>query len=212
MFQLVSVIGWPQDKISLETFQCLLDTGFKYTTIECWREKDMGSFWYECVSNIENAWQVGFEAVDVYMYPERFSSAQQQAEQLLANLTMYNVKYNAIMLDVEGDDWNSFTQLENQQYMQTLRSTIESHGKKVFVYSSSVWNTYFGTNFTAFSDTPLVYAHYDNVPSFYDYDFAPYGGWEVASGKQFWDGVEGEVVCGISLDWDWSPTPFWRNL
>jgi hypothetical protein len=37
----------------------------------------------------------------------------------------------------------------------------------------------------------------------------PVGGWKWAAGKQFWDGVDGESVCGAHLDWDWSATPFW---
>ena len=31
----------------------------------------------------------------------------------------------------------------------------------------------------------------------------------ILSGKQFWDGVGGESVCGADLDWDWSAAPFW---
>ena len=59
------------------------------------------------------------------------------------------------------------------------------------VYCGPEWPSIFGSSFTAFSDLPLIYAHYDNVPSFYD--FTPYGGWEKPAGKQFWDGADGEV-------------------
>ena len=61
----------------------------------------------------------------------------------------------------------------------------------------------------------MVYAHYDLVPSDYDFvDTAP-GGWTTPAGKQFWDGQQGEVLCedkgGKVMDWDWSPTPFWKR-
>lgn len=39
-----------------------------------------------------------------------------------------------------------------------------------------------------------------------------YGGWAAAAGKQFWDGVDPEVLCGVPMDWDWSPAPFWRPV
>jgi hypothetical protein len=30
------------------------------------------------------------------------------------------------------------------------------------------------------------------------------------SGKQFWDGAQGETICGLhAIDWDWSAKPFW---
>lgn len=65
----------------------------------------------------------------------------------------------------------------------------------VLVYCGREWPDIFGSNFTAFSDVPLIYAHYDNVPSFYD--FNPYGGWDKPSGKQFWDGAQGEVRLSL---------------
>ena len=104
----------------------------------------------------------------------------------------------------------AFTQHDNQVFISGLRSALESNGSRVTVYCGLGWNDYFGANFTAFSDLPVIYAHYDNVPSYYDAVDHPYGGWAHASGKQFWDGAGGETLCGTgALDWDWSPKPFW---
>ena len=101
--------------------------------------------------------------------------------------------------------------------MLALRSGLEaaplppeSEGWQLIVYSGRNWPTYFGDDFSDFSASPLVYAHYDNVPSTYDFDFAPYGGWAAAAGKQFWDGIDPEILCEVPMDWDWSPAPFWR--
>lgn len=201
--------GWPQGNISKSTFQCLQDNHFEYAVIECWREKDNGSFVMECVDNIANARDAGFSFVDVYMYFERNRDPSEQAHELLNNLTWYDVEYKYIMLDVEGDKWNDYTTEENQAFMLELRAVFDEEQIPLTMYAGSNWESYFGSNFTAFQDVPLIYAHYDNIPSFYDYDYAPYGGWERASGKQFYDGIDPEILCGLPLDWDWSPSPFW---
>ena len=60
-----------------------------------------------------------------------------------------------------------------------LQSILEQAGVRYTVYSGRSWTQYFGDAFTAFKDAPLIYAHYDLVPSFYDAVAAPmYGGWE----------------------------------
>ena len=185
--------GWPQGNISTETFQCLKDNHFEYAVIECWREKDGGSFWQECVDNVAHAREAGFTSVDVYMYFERYRDPAAQATELLNNLTQYAIQYTAVMLDVEGDKWTEYSAEENQAFMLSLRSVFDAAQIPLIMYAGNKWETYFGTNFTAFQDTPLIYAHYDNIPSFYDWDFAPYGGWEHAAGKQFYDGIDPEV-------------------
>ena len=201
--------GWPQGNVSQATLECLLGSHFEYAIFECWRESDGGSFWTECVENIANAWAAGFKYVDVYMYPERSRDPAQQAIELLANLTMNGVKYRSIMLDLEGTKWDEYDQLDNQQFILSLRTVFNQASIPISVYCGSSWNSYFGEDFTAFQDVPLIYAHYDNVPSYYDYDYAPYGGWVSPAGKQFWDAQGEEVLCGLPLDWDYSPEPFW---
>ena len=203
--------GWPQGNMSQSTLECLRDHHFEYAIFECWREADGGSFWYECVDNIANAQAAGFEYVDVYMYPERYADPTQQSSELLANLTANSVNFGSIMLDIEGTKWNEYSQNANQEFMLSLKAVFDQENIPVMVYCGSSWDEYFGTNFTEFQDSPLIYAHYDNVPSFYDYDYAPYGGWIDPAGKQFWDGVDGEIVCDLPLDWDWSPSPFWTK-
>ena len=201
--------GWPQGNISKSTFQCLRQAGFEYTVIECFREKDNGTWWPECVDNVANARAAGFDVVDVYMYPERFADPTVQARTLLSQLKRNQVDFRAVMMDFEGTDWNNFTIESNQEFVLSLRSVFDNANIPITVYCGRQWNQYFGSNFTAFADVPLIYAHYDNIPSLYDYDFAPYGGWTHASGKQFFDGLSPEIVCNIPLDWDWSPTRFW---
>lgn len=202
-------VGWPQGNISVSTYKCLKDAGFQYAVIEAWRESgDNGTFWGAAVDNIKNAWEAGYDRADAYMYPQRYSDPKIQAEQLIGNLSIYNVKYGAVMLDIEGSKWDSYTIEENQEFILELRSVFDKAHIPIVIYCGPAWATYFGSNFTAFSDVPLVYAHYDNIPSYYDWDYAPVGGWTHANGKQFWDAVD-EVVCNLGLDWDWSAEPFW---
>jgi len=210
--------GWPQGKMDIDYLTCLHDTaGFRFATFECWVEEGVsGSFWSECVNNIANAWKVGMESVGVYMFAQRFADPTVQAQQLLGNLSHYGVQFDSIMLDIEGDKWNNFTTAENQAFLLALRRAIvgsqvwDNSTKKLIVYCGRDWPNFFGESFDDFQDCPLIYAHYDNVPSYYDF-YPTYGGWTTPSGKQFWDGANGEVApCGGgALDWDWSASRFW---
>ena len=204
--------GWPQGNLSLSTLQCLQGSaGFKFATYECWVEEGIqGSFWPSCVDNIKNSWAAGFQSVGVYMFPQRtYTNAADQVHQLMGNLTAHQVNFSSIMLDVEGSKWSSYSQLDNQAFITELRATIESYRVKVTVYCGKEWPQFFGPTFDSFADLPLVYAHYDNVPSYYDF-YPPYGGWAQPAGKQFWDGANGETACGTgAIDWDWSEKPFW---
>ncbi len=146
----------------------------------------------------------------MYMFPERAVDPATQVASMLATLHSQSVRFDNVMLDIEGSDWDNYTQTENQVFITGLRSALEAAGQHVVVYCGPNWNDYFGTSFTTFHDLPVVYAHYDNVPSYYDFVNNPYGGWTAPAGKQFWDGAGGEVVCGTgALDWDWSAKPFW---
>ena len=210
--------GWPQGNMSTDTLSCLRGKGFAYATFECWVEESVdssvqehsGSFWEGCVGNIARAHAAGFVNVGAYMFPGRNGDPTAQARWLLGNLSHHNVRFDAVMLDIEGDDWRQHTQSENVEFLLAIKRVFDAAGARHTVYSGREWPTYFGVNFTAFSARPLIYAHYDLVPSFYDFPAAGYGGWSTPHGKQFWDGQGNEKMCGTgALDWDWSPAPFW---
>lgn len=211
--------GWPQGNMSTDTLSCLRGQGFTYATFECWVEqsadpsaqKHSGSFWEGCVGNIARAHVAGFVAVGAYMFPGRNGDPAAQAGWLLGNLSQHGVRFDAIMLDIEGDDWAQHSQSDNVAFLRAIKRVFDAAGAHYTVYSGREWPAYFGKDFTDFSEQPLIYAHYDLVPSFYDFP-ASYGGWTAPHGKQFWDGQGNEKMCGTgALDWDWSPAPFWRK-
>jgi hypothetical protein len=82
--------GWPQGALALEQLQCLRSTGFEFATFECWVERGYGMFWEECVGNIARAQIAGLK-VGAYMFPHRSVDATLQVQQLVGNLSAFNV-------------------------------------------------------------------------------------------------------------------------
>ena len=82
--------GWPQGALALEQLQCLRSTGFEFAIFECWVERGSGMFWDECVGNIARAQIAGLK-VGAYMFPHRSVDATLQVQQLVGNLSAFNV-------------------------------------------------------------------------------------------------------------------------
>jgi GH25 family lysozyme M1 (1,4-beta-N-acetylmuramidase) len=75
---------------------------------------------------------------------------------------------------------------------------VKSHGKNVGIYASRyMWQSIFGsfTSCSSVGSHPLWYAHYDNSPSFSD--FQSFGGWTKPHAKQY----QGDTtLCGAGVD------------
>ena len=82
--------GWPQGTLTLAQLQCLRSAGFEFATFECWVEQGVGMFWEECVGNIARAQIAGLK-VGAYMFPHRSVDAALQVQQLVGNLSAFNV-------------------------------------------------------------------------------------------------------------------------
>ncbi len=63
------------------------------------------------MQNVKNAWAAGFTHVGVYMFPVRAQDPATQARELISLLAQYDVQYDSVMLDIEGDDWAKYTQV-----------------------------------------------------------------------------------------------------
>lgn len=206
--------GWPQGVMDIVTLACLRYAGFEFATFECWRgrpgQEKLNGWWPQCLRNLANARAAGFRKLGVYMWPQRTLPALPQATQLLRNLRAANAQFTSIMLDIEGSDWSAYNASSNQDFVLSLVSAFADSNVPVAIYCGFFFNNIFGSNFTALNHLPLIYAHYDNIPSYVDFIDNKFGGWGHASGKQFIDGVVGEQVCGSgALDWDWSHEPWW---
>lgn len=165
------------------------------------------------------------------MWPQRELPPLPQAMQLLQNLRDAGAQFSSVMLDIEGDNWGPpYSAASNQEFVMTLVNAFADAKVPVAIYCGWQFESFFGANFTSLSHLPLIYAHYDNTPSYdltpniytvilYHFDGANryiditdnlFGGWSAPAGKQFFDGANGEQVCGSgALDWDWSQTPWW---
>lgn len=56
-----------------------------------------------------------------------------------------------------------------------------------------------GSTYTGGSAYPVWYAHYDNNPSFSDWE--PFGGWSEPDMKQY---TGDDDLCGYNMDLDWT--------
>ena len=115
--------GWPQGNMSVESLSCMREHGFEFATFECWVESSghAGKFWSGCPQNIANAHAAGFTRVGAYMYPGRNGDPTEQTRWLLGNLSEHSVDFEAIMLDVEGDDWAQHSHEENRAFMLAIK-------------------------------------------------------------------------------------------
>jgi hypothetical protein len=108
-------------------------------------------------------------------------------------LQQQGAHFGMLWFDVEGD-WGSDT-AANIQFLLGLINQANVMSISWGIYTSrSQWGPITG-NTAEFGEPALWYAHYDNDPSFSD--FEPFGGWQKPSIKQF----EGDAtVCGVGID------------
>jgi len=108
-----------------------------------------------------------------------------------------------VWIDVEinpssGCSWTSYSWASNCDYLNSLISSVKSHGKSVGVYTSQYeWESTMGSlgACTTANGVPLWYAHYDNSASFSDY--VKIGGWSKPNMKQF----KGDTtMCSVGID------------
>jgi hypothetical protein len=183
-------------KFSQNDFSCLKSNGFDYAIIRGY--ESFGAPDPNAAVNIQNARDAGFQYVDVYMFPcpQCSKSATDQVKEMVDALSGSN--YGQIWLDIEGSEYWLKSYDENQQFFEELFSAARDY-KTTGVYASkSQWIPIMGDGYSGGSSAQLWYAHYDDNPSFSD--FEAFGGWSRPAIKQY----EGDaVVCGVDIDKDW---------
>lgn len=98
-----------------------------------------------------------------------------------------------LWFDIEGDWGGNIT--ANRQLLLGLINQANIMSVTWGIYTSKLQWTSIMADTADFGAPALWYAHYDNDPSFGD--FEPFGGWSKPSIKQF----QGDAtVCGASVD------------
>mmetsp|Transcript_32873 Transcript_32873/g.57419 ORF Transcript_32873/g.57419 Transcript_32873/m.57419 type:complete len:207 (+) Transcript_32873:6130-6750(+) len=173
-------------------FSCLKSSGYTFAIVRGYQSN--GQVDPNAVNNIKNARSAGFSYVDVYAFPcVPCGNAAGQANALVSALSGQN--YGTIWLDVETYNWSS-SQSSNQSFITSFINAVKSKGKAAGIYSSYYnWQSIVGLSWSGVSSLPLWYAHYDNNPSFSD--FQSFGGWSKPAIKQY---AGDKTVCGAGVD------------
>ena len=189
---------------SAENYTCAKNNGVSFGIARGYCS--FGGMDKNVVQSLKNM-KAGGLKTDTYMFPCRGKNATTQVNEMISNIP--SELYETIWIDIEtnpspGCSWAGHDGNSNCEYTMELMKAIKAKGKKVGLYASKyMWNSIMGSS-TACSqasfETPLWYAHYDNVPSF-NY-FAEFAGWKTPSIKQY-HGTE--TFCGASVDRSWKP-------
>lgn len=176
-------------------FHCLVNNGFSFAITRGYRSS--GSVDPNGPQNVKNARAGGVKYVDFYMFPcPTCGGVAEQAKTAVNNMRNQGANFGMMWLDIEGPQYWHSSKDTNRQTMNSLLSGAAASGAHIGIYSSKyMWESLFGTGFTAGGNYPLWYAHYDNKPSFSD--FVPFGGFSKPAVKQFSD--QGGL-CGVGYD------------
>jgi len=187
---------------STSTYQCMKSNGYEFAIIRGYCS--YGGPDGNVVQNLNNAKAAGM-ITDIYMFPCRSKSGTSQVDQMISAIP--SNLYGMVWVDVEtnpspgcgwGSDYNG-----NCAFLTEIINRIKSHGKVPAIYATRyMWQTIFGsfTGCPSVASQQLWYAHYDNNPSFSD--FQSFGGWGKPAIKQF----QGDVtLCGAGVDKNYYP-------
>lgn len=143
----------------------------------------------------------GGMTVDVYVFLYFSSSMTTQVQNALSIASGFPV--GRIWLDIEADPGS----LDVQTIHAKIQEAVNACGTMpVGIYTHQFWLQHMEGS-AAFSDLPLWYAHYDNVPTFDDWKTLAFGGWTMPTAKQY----KGTTTVGgntVDVDKD----ILWLNL
>lgn len=159
------------------------------------------------IQTIANAYEVGFEDVEAYIFPD--SSAGDAATQVLDTLEALrkNPRMPSIIwLDIEGPNMYWSSDLEaNEAFIQDLINTLESNSNggefSIGIYTSeSQWSGIVPRGSTLGTGLPLWYAAYNGDPTFSGW--RPFAVWSKPSRHQY---SPSGGQCGGNYDVNWQP-------
>jgi len=180
--------------VSQAQFTCLKKSGYDLAVVRAFRSN--GSPDTNAPATLKNAKAAGLKT-DVYMFPcpRCTTTAQQQVNAAVSALKIASATfYDIFWFDIEGTQyWKDSAY--NQQWLTAAVAAANALGLKIGIYTSAAqWSVIMGP-YTAFSQYPLWYAHFDDSATFGD--FKSFGGWTTPIMKQF----SGDTTrCAISVD------------
>jgi len=181
---------------AVETWECLRNDGYSFAIVRCFCST--GNPDVNCPQSVSNAWEAGFDNVDIYMFPcPQCGNAEAQVQSLYNYAS--NIKYGLMWLDIEQADYWLGDEDSNRAFMDDLVSSSQSIFGSQFggIYTNeNGWTSIVG-DYDAYGNLPLWWAYWDDDPSFDN--FSPFCGWTQPAMKQYHgDGVD----CGVDIDMD----------
>ena len=159
--------------------KCLKSHGQSFFIPRCYQSN--GKVDPNCAKNLDNGHAAGLK-IGLYMFP-CFSCGNpaKQVEDTIKDVGSRPV--DIYWVDVEKLGWSS-DKNKNREFIQAMVNEIKSKGKKAGIYSNYyMWQDIVGLDWSAMSDHPLWYAHYDKLEACSD--FKPFGGWKKPMFKQY---------------------------
>jgi len=188
------------DYVSGSTAGCMVQSGLSFAAVRCWHST--GSPDSNAPGSVSNLNVAGFTRVDVYMFPcYSCGDGGGQVSRAVSYLQGYSVNFSVFWFDIEGPSYWSSDQSSNAAFFNAMRSEGQSLGLNMGVYTGwNQWPQIMGS--LDASDLPLWYPHYDNTPSFND--FQSFNNWNSPTWKQY---ADSGPYCGGDYDADWAPSP-----
>jgi len=180
----------------VDTWSCIKSSGYDFAIIRGYQS--FGAVDPNAARTIANAKAAGIEYVDTYFFP--CVPCGNPAGQATTFWQALGGKFGMVWLDIEVAQWTGSAQ-ENQNFIVGLAEALAAQGASIGVYTNLYnWGTIVGAGWSGMAKYPLFYAHYDDNPSFSD--FEAFGGWAKPAIKQYNGNVE---LCSANVDLDWYP-------
>ena len=179
---------------ALSAWQCVRNYGYEFAIVRCYcstgRPDD------NCAQSVANAWNAGFEHVDIYMFPcPTCGNARGQVQQLYDYARYIN--YGQMWLDIEGAQYWLGNINSNRNFFNELVKASQDifGGKFGGVYTNAVqWSNIMGS-WNDWGNLRLWWAYWDYSPSWSGW--APFGGWSSPAIKQY---AGDQSFCGMGVD------------
>lgn len=180
----------------VDTWSCIKSSGYDFAIIRGYQS--FGVVDPNAARTIANAKAAGIAYVDTYFFPcVPCGNPASQADTFWAAL---GGTFGMVWLDIEVAQWST-SAAENQNFIAELANALAAKGASIGVYTNLYnWSTIVGSGWSGMSKYPLFYAHYDDNPSFSD--FEAFGGWSRPAIKQYNGNV---ALCSANVDLDWYP-------